>query len=157
MKTTYQTAHNLCIWITIIWWKNMNCMVGYLFIWQKSKKYNLIFFQFVTHYEIVNLGTKSHQIETDSYSKVPNKRSATFINFRKIFQGVRLLVLIKCFLKVRKVWFKIPNSMKIILFQEGVRLLEGGMLIVSAQISRGYIYLEATLIRNSRVDKATKS
>jgi len=45
----------------------MNCMVGYLFIWQKSKKYNLIFFQFVTHYEIVNVGTKSHQIETDSY------------------------------------------------------------------------------------------
>jgi len=67
MKTTYQTAHNLCIWITIIRWKNMNCMVGYLFIWQKSKKYNLIFFQFVTHYEIVNVGTKSHQIETDSY------------------------------------------------------------------------------------------
>merc|ERR1719373_567792 len=45
----------------------MNCMVGYLFIWQKSKKYNLIFFQFVTHYEIVNVGTKSHQIEMDSY------------------------------------------------------------------------------------------
>ena len=51
------------------------------------------------------------------YSKVPNKRSATFINLRKIFQGlrsylegVRLLVLIKCFLQVRKLGFKIPNS-----------------------------------------------
>ena len=73
------------------------------------------------------------------YSKVPNKRSATFIDFRKIFQGlrsylegVRLLVLIKCFLQIRKVGFKIPNSMKIILFEEGVRLFEGGMLIVSA-------------------------
>ena len=64
------------------------------------------------------------------YSKVPNKRSATFINFRKIFQGirsylegVRLLVSIKCFLKIRKVGFKIPNSMKIILFEEGGRLI----------------------------------
>ena len=82
------------------------------------------------------------------YSKVPNKRSATFINLRKIFQGlrsylegVRLLVLIKCFLQVRKLGFKIPNSMKIILFEEGVRLFEGGMLIVSTQISRGYVYL----------------
>ena len=82
------------------------------------------------------------------YSKVPNKRSATFINLRKIFQGlrsylegVRLLVLIKCFLQVRKLGFKIPNSMKIILFEEEVRLFEGGMLIVSTQISRGYVYL----------------
>ena len=82
------------------------------------------------------------------YSKVPNKRGATFINFRKIFQGlrsylegVRLLVLTKYFLQVRKVGFKIPNSMKIILFEEGVRLFEGGMLIVSTQISRGYVYL----------------
>ena len=82
------------------------------------------------------------------YSKVPNKRSATFINLRKIFQGlrsylegVRLLVLTKYFLQVRKVGFKIPNSMKIILFEEGVRLFEGGMLIVSTQISRGYVYL----------------
>ena len=41
--------------------------------------------------------------------------------------------------------------MKIILFEEGVRLFEGGMLIVSTQISRGYVYLGATLIRNSRV------
>ena len=60
------------------------------------------------------------------YSKVPNKRSATFINFRKIFQGlrsylegVRLSVLTKYFLQVRKVGFKIPNSMKFILFEEG--------------------------------------
>ena len=82
-----------------------------------------------------------------NYSKVPNKRSATFINLRKIFQGlrsylegVRLLVLIKFFLQIRKVGFKIPNSMKIILFDEGVHLFEGGMLIVSAQISRGYVY-----------------
>ena len=82
------------------------------------------------------------------YSKVPNKRSATFINFRKIFQGlrsylegVRLLVFTKFFLQVRKVGFRIPNSMKIILFEEGVRLFEGGMLIVSAQISREYVYL----------------
>ena len=64
------------------------------------------------------------------YSKVPNKRSATFINLRKIFQGlrsylegVRLLVLIKCFLQVRKLGFKIPNSMKIILFEEGGTLI----------------------------------
>ena len=41
-------------------------------------------------------------------------------------EGVRLLVLIKCFLKVRNVGFKIPNSIKIILFEEGVRLFEGG-------------------------------
>ena len=64
------------------------------------------------------------------YPKVPNKRSATFINLRKIFQGlrsylegVRLLVLIKCFLQVRKLGFKIPNSMKIILFEEGGTLI----------------------------------
>ena len=64
------------------------------------------------------------------YSKVPNKRSATIINLRKIFQGLRsyleglrLLVLIKCFLQVRKLGFKIPNSMKIILFEEGGRLI----------------------------------
>ena len=64
------------------------------------------------------------------YSKGPNKRSATFINLRKIFQGlrsylegVRLLVLIKCFLQVRKLGFKIPNSMKIILFEEGGTLI----------------------------------
>ena len=64
------------------------------------------------------------------YSKVPNKRSAMFINLRKIFQGlrsylegVRLLVLIKCFLQVRKLGFKIPNSMKIILFKEGGTLI----------------------------------
>ena len=82
------------------------------------------------------------------YSKVPNKRSATFINFRKIFQGlrsylegVRLLVFTKFFLQVRKVGFRIPNSMKIILFRRGVRLFEGGMLIVSGQFSRGYVYL----------------
>jgi len=31
--------------------------------------------------------------------------------------------------------------MKIVFFEEGVRLFEGGMLIVSAQISRGYAYL----------------
>ena len=81
-------------------------------------------------------------------SKVPNKRSATFINLWKIFQGprsylegVRLLFLIKCFLQVRKLGFKIPNSMKIILFEEGVRLFEGSMLIVSAQFSGGYVYL----------------
>ena len=65
-----------------------------------------------------------------TYSKVPNKRSATFINFRKIFQGlrsylegVRLLVLTKYFLQVRKVGFKIPNSMKFILFEEGGTLI----------------------------------
>ena len=82
------------------------------------------------------------------YSKVPNKRSSTFINFSKFFQelhsyleGVRLLVLIKCFLHVRKVGFKVPNSMKIILFQEGVRLFEVGMLYVSAKISKGYVCL----------------
>ena len=64
------------------------------------------------------------------YSKVPNKRSATFINFRKIFQGlrsylegVRLSVLTKYFLQVRKVGFKIPNSMKFILFEEGGTLI----------------------------------
>ena len=64
------------------------------------------------------------------YSKVPNKRSATFINFRKIFQGlrsylegVRLSVLTKYFLKVEKVGFKIPNSMKFILFVEGGTLI----------------------------------
>merc|ERR1712029_916908 len=34
---------------------------------KSQKNYNLIFFQFVTHFEIVNVGTKSHQIETDSY------------------------------------------------------------------------------------------
>ena len=82
------------------------------------------------------------------YSKVPNKRGATFINSRKIFKGLRsylegvcLLVLIKCFLQVRKVGFKIPNSMKIILFEEGVPLFEEGMLMVSAKFSRGYVYL----------------
>ena len=60
------------------------------------------------------------------YSEVPNKSSAMLIDFRKIFQGlrsylegVRLLVLINCFLQVRKLGFKIPNSMKIILFEEG--------------------------------------
>ena len=82
------------------------------------------------------------------YSEVPNKSSTMLIDFRKIFQGlrsylegVRLLVLIKCFLKGKNIRFKIPNGMKIILFEEGVRLFEGGMLIVSAQMSRGYIYL----------------
>ena len=68
-----------------------------------------------------------------------------------VFGGVCLFVLTKCFLQVRKVGFKIPNSMKIIFFEEGVRLFEGGMLIVSTQISRGYVYWGATLIRNSRV------
>jgi len=33
----------------------------------KVKKCNLNSFHLVTHYEIVNVGTKSHQIETDSY------------------------------------------------------------------------------------------
>ena len=63
------------------------------------------------------------------YSKVPNKRGATFINYRKKFQGlrsylegVRLSVLIKFFLQITKVGFKIPNSMKIILSEEGVTL-----------------------------------
>ena len=61
---------------------------------------------------------------------VPNKRSATFIDFRNFFQGLRsylkgihLLVLTKCFLQVKKVGFKISNIMKIILFEGG------GMLI----------------------------
>ena len=82
------------------------------------------------------------------YSKVPNKRSATFINSRKIFQGLRsyleglrLVFLRKFFLQVRKIGFKIPNSTKIIFFEEGVPLFEGGMLIVSAKFSRGYVYL----------------
>ena len=82
------------------------------------------------------------------YSKVPNKRGATFIDFRKIFQGlrsylegVRLLVLTKYFLQVRKVEFKMPNRMEIILFGKGVCLFEGGMLIISGQFSRGYVYL----------------
>ena len=66
----------------------------------------------------------------EKYSKVPNKRGAMFINFRKIFQGlrsylegVRLLFLTKCFFQVRKIGFKTPNIMKIILFEGG------GMLI----------------------------
>ena len=48
------------------------------------------------------------------YSKGPNKRSATFINHRKIFQGlrsywegVRLLVLIKYFLQDSTVGTKV--------------------------------------------------
>ena len=64
------------------------------------------------------------------YSKVPNKRGATFINFRKIFQGlrsylegVRLLALTKYFFQVRKVGFKTPNIMKIILFEGGGTLI----------------------------------
>ena len=63
------------------------------------------------------------------------------MGIRSYLEGVLLLVLIKCFLKVRNVRFKIPNSMKIILFEEGVPLFEGGMLIVSAKFSRGYVYL----------------
>ena len=87
-------------------------------------------------------------LKVSTYSKVPNKRSATFIKFRQIFQGlrsylegVRLLVLTECFLQVRKVGFKIPNSMKIIFIEESITLFCGGMLIVSAQFSRGYVYL----------------
>ena len=83
-----------------------------------------------------------------TYSRVSNKRSPTLINFEKFFQGLRsylkgvcLLVLIKFFLQITKVGFKIPKSMKIILFEEGVCLFEGGMLMFSAQISRGYVYL----------------
>ena len=56
-------------------------------------------------------------------------------------EGVRLLILMKCFLQIRKVGFKIPNSMKIVLFEKGVPLFEGGMLIVSPEFSRGYVYL----------------
>merc|ERR1711994_876436 len=33
----------------------------------RVKKCSLNYFHLVTHYEIVNVGTKSHQIETDSY------------------------------------------------------------------------------------------
>ena len=65
-----------------------------------------------------------------NYSKILDRRSATFISFRKIFQGLRsylegvhLLFLTKCFFRVRKVGFKTPNIMKIILFEGG------GMLI----------------------------
>ena len=36
--------------------------------------------------------------------------------------------------------------------REGVCLFEGDTLIVSTKFSRGYVYLGATLIRNSRVD-----
>jgi len=66
MKTTYQTAHNLCIWITIIfdgkiWFGQWDIQLTFV------KKYNLVFFHFVTHYEIVNVGTKNNQRETDSY------------------------------------------------------------------------------------------
>ena len=57
------------------------------------------------------------QRKMENYSKVPYKRSATFINFRKTFQGLRsnleglcLLSLTKCFLQFRKVVFKIPNA-----------------------------------------------
>ena len=64
------------------------------------------------------------------YSEVPNKSSAMLIDFRKIFQGlrsylegVRLLVLIKYFLQVRSVAYKLPNCMKIILFEEGGTLI----------------------------------
>ena len=64
------------------------------------------------------------------YSKVPNKRSTTFINLRKIFhglcsylEGVCLLFSKKCFLQVRKVGFKTPNIMKIILSEGGGTLI----------------------------------
>ena len=64
------------------------------------------------------------------YSEVPNKSSAMLIDFRKIFQGlrsylegVRLLVLIKYFLQVRSVAYKLSNCMKIILFEEGGTLV----------------------------------
>ena len=64
------------------------------------------------------------------YSGVSNKRSPTLINFKEFFQGLRsylegvcLLVLTKYFLQVRKVGFKIPNSMKFILFEEGGTLI----------------------------------
>ena len=61
------------------------------------------------------------------YSKVPNKRSATFINFRDFFQGlrsylegVRLFILTKYFSKennFRKVGTRTPNIMTIMLFR----------------------------------------
>ena len=95
------------------------------------------------------------------YSKVPNKRSATFINFRKIFQGlrsylegVRLLVLTKYFLQVRKVGFKIPNSMKFIHFEEGgYPYLRGVCLLFLPKFPGSTFIWGATLIRNSRVAK----
>ena len=96
-----------------------------------------------------------------NYSKVPNKRGATFINFRKIFQGlrsylegVRLLVLTKYFLQVRKVGFKIPNSMKFILFEEGgYPYLRGVCLLFLPNFPGGTFIWGATLIRNSRVEE----
>ena len=95
------------------------------------------------------------------YSKVPNKRGATFINYRKNFQGlcsylegVRLLVLTKYFLQVRKVGFKIPNSMKFILFEEGgYPYLRGVCLLFLPNFPGGTFIWGATLIRNSRVHR----
>ena len=78
------------------------------------------------------------------YSKVPNKRNVTFINFRKIFQGlrsflegVRLSFLTKCFFQDRKVGFKIPNTMKIIIFEGGNTLIWGGYAYCFYQIFQG--------------------
>ena len=93
------------------------------------------------------------------YSKVPNKRGATCINYRKNFQGlrfylegVRLSVLTKYFLKVEKVGFKIPNSMKFILFEEGGTLIRGGVcLLFLLNFPEGTFIWGTTLIKNSRV------
>ena len=100
-------------------------------------------------------------VQISQCAKVPNKRGATFINFRKIFQGlhsylegVRLLVLTNCFLQVRKVGFKIPNSMKFILFEEGgYSYLRGVCLLFLPKFPGGTFIWGATLIRNSRVSE----
>ena len=95
---------------------------------------------------------------------VPDKRSATFIDLRKIFQGlrsylegVRLLVLTKCFLQARKVGFKIPNSMKIIYFKaRGYDYLRGNACYFCQIFQGGMFILGATLIRNSKVFSSKK-
>ena len=92
-------------------------------------------------YALINLVLRNEYFR---YSKVPNKHSTTFINFRKIFQGlssylegVRSLFLTKCFFQVKKVGFKTPNIMKIILFEGGDTLIWGGYAYCFYQIFQG--------------------
>ena len=87
------------------------------------------------------------------YSKVPNKRSATFISFRKIIQGlcsylegVHLLILTKYFFQKNTVHRKAKTKIQKYhenhpFIDRGYAYLKEGSLIISTKLSRGYVYL----------------
>ena len=99
-------------------------------------------------------------VSLNLYSKVPNKRSATFVYFRSFLRGlrshlkgIRLSILTKCFSHkshFRKVGTKTPYIIKSFFSWMGYSYLRGAP-IVSAKFSKGYVNLGkgATLIRNS--------